>query len=395
MNVDLEAKFPYTPKGGKALVEELVKLGMTNEEFISLRPQKDRKGIKLWLSYCEGKIRDRSYFSDSGPHPLLYKRLLKLYAQLTSDPTSTKDSGAHHAYSGNSSSVGQWDAETIRPSTSHPTAIDNRKSVVPSLECQNIGDTLSSDTDEIEALWKAYLCSYGEPQVRTTLKEKWSSDPNVTQGRIQFEFPPSFQPGYIGPDFFGSSTRLIFLGYNPGEGRLATSQADDEVLGDWLKRFASATASFDDLCDFQSKHVVKWPIYRDKGIFRETDDSAIALLPKTERPSVRAVALLNLFPFKTVENKKPLSGSSSPNTSLKQHMWHYLIKPTLDLLAPKIIVHYPDADTYLSKLQDIRTNPTLIRAWHPSDYNVKAQRASLVKSWQSLADALRALDSSA
>src|SRR5438128_875446 len=112
---------------------------------------------------------------------------------------------------------------------------------------------------EIESLWRGYLRIYGEPQVRSALVERWPADPNVVQGRIEVNFPPTFQPGYIGPDFFGSRHRLVFLGCNPGEDTQATSRTDDEILGDWLKRFSGLQESLLSLSHFQADLVVKSP----------------------------------------------------------------------------------------------------------------------------------------
>ncbi len=47
----------------------------------------------------------------------------------------------------------------------------------------------------IETLWREYLQAYGEPQVRAELHRRWGGDANLTQERIQFNYPPTFQPG--------------------------------------------------------------------------------------------------------------------------------------------------------------------------------------------------------
>ncbi len=249
---------------------------------------------------------------------------------------------------------------------------------------------LSSAATGIESLWRAYLGIYGEPHARNSLIQRWPNDPNVGTARIQFEYPPAFQPGYVGPAYFTNPGRLVFLGYNPGEGSQAALRPGDQLLGDWLQRFARGDETLLTLSQFQASHIIKWPIYRGKGIFRETDDDAIALLPAPVRPSVQSVALLNLFPFKTVKNSKPLAGWGGPETSLKAHMWDRFVRPTLELLAPNVIVHYPDADSYAQSLSALPSKPTLVRAWHPSDYNLNAQRNGLAQSWQPLARALAA-----
>jgi hypothetical protein len=249
---------------------------------------------------------------------------------------------------------------------------------------------LSSATARIETLWRANLDVFGEPQVRESLLQHWSRDPNVAKGRIQLDFPPTFQPGYVGADYFNSRTRLVFLGYNPGEGSQPALRHFDDCLVERLRRFKDGDESLLTMSDFQARIIIKWPIYHDKGIFRETNESTIALLPAAVRPSVKSVALLNLFPFKTVKNKPPLAGSRDPETSMKAHMWDKFIRPTLDLLAPTIIVYYPAADSYKRNLSLIHSLPTLFRAWHPSDYNVRARRSDLSQSWQPLACELTA-----
>src|SRR5439155_25576310 len=123
----------------------------------------------------------------------------------------------------------------------------------------------------------------------------------------------------------------------------------------------------------------------------KTDDAAIALLPTAIRPSVRSVALLNVFPFKTVGNRNALAGWGNSDTSLKTHMWERLLKPTLELLAPRVIICHPDCDPYSTRLSTLPSRPSLVRVWHPSDYNVKAQRRALAGSWQPLAAVLEAL----
>lgn len=244
----------------------------------------------------------------------------------------------------------------------------------------------------IEDLWRAYLQIYGEPQVRAELPRRWGADANITQERVQFDFPPTFQPGYVGPAFFQADSGILFLGYNPGEGKLQSSQDEDKSLARELRAFAEGRTSLDELSKFQAGHLVRWPVYRAKGIFSETGDASISLLPAASRPSVQAVALLNLFPLKTVGNKKPLAGYGGNATSLKTHMWECLVKPTIEALAPKLVVRYPDSDSYASQLEQLESKPTVLRVWHPSDYNLSAQRSGLAASWSALANCLSAAE---
>lgn len=240
----------------------------------------------------------------------------------------------------------------------------------------------------IETLWRKYLQAYGEPQVRAELNRRWGGDANLTQERIQFGYPPTFQPGYVGPAYYETDAGILFLGYNPGEGKLQSSQNEDKTLVLELQAFAKGQASLAQFSQFQSSHIMKWPIYRGKGIFSGTGDELISLLPAAVRPSVESVALLNLFPLKTTGNKKPLAGYGGSTTSLKAHMWEYLVKPTIEALAPKLVVRYPDSDSYMSQLEQLKSKPRILRVWHPSDYNLSARRAELAESWLPLATCL-------
>ena len=65
-------------------------------------------------------------------------------------------------------------------------------------------------TETIEARWREYLRAYSDPQIRDRLQSNWRDDPNVVKGRIQFAYPLTFQPGYIGTRFFESYTRILF-----------------------------------------------------------------------------------------------------------------------------------------------------------------------------------------
>ncbi len=240
-------------------------------------------------------------------------------------------------------------------------------------------------TSKIALLWREYLQEYADPRIQSILRTNWSSDPNIVQGRIQFGYPPTFQPGYIGKRFFESRSRILFIGYNPGEGRRQASQDEDIALARQLTAFAEGHLSFTQLSDFLGTHVIKWPIYREKGIFSETGDASISLLPEALRPSVFSVALLNLFPFKTVGNRSPLTGRGGSGASLKTHMWERFVKPTIQNLAPRFIIRYPDSDQYVAHLGKLESQPHIVRVWHPSDYNLSAQREKLTKSWLPLA----------
>jgi hypothetical protein len=80
----LEKKFPCTPSGSLALANELVAAGMTNDKFLALRPQKDRKGINIYIRYCKDMIknpRGRGFQLD-GNNAILHSRMLRHYVDL-------------------------------------------------------------------------------------------------------------------------------------------------------------------------------------------------------------------------------------------------------------------------------------------------------------------------
>jgi len=244
------------------------------------------------------------------------------------------------------------------------------------------------NTATIEALWREYLQTFAEPRVKSELQSRWGGDLNVVQGRIQFSNPPTFQPGYVGSHFVKSRTRILFIGNNPAESKLRSSQEDDKTYAKQLSAFADGNLSFMQLSDFQAGQIVNWPIYREKGIFSETGGTRIALLPADLRPSVRSVALLNPFPFRTVGNKKPLAGYGGGSASLKVHMWECLVRPTIEALAPNFIIRYPRSDEYHPQLEQLRSKPRVVRVLHPGDRNLRAQREKLAESWSTLAELL-------
>ena len=139
------------------------------------------------------------------------------------------------------------------------------------------------EVSAIESLWRSYLNRYGTAGVRTELAQRWRTDPNVSKGRIQLCYPPTFQPGFVGSNFYRADCRILFLGYNPGEGKLQGSRADDKDLTLELEAFANGRTSLAQLSQFQANHMLKWPIYCGKGIFSDTDDSRISLLARAKR----------------------------------------------------------------------------------------------------------------
>src|SRR5439155_3602485 len=69
---------------------------------------------------------------------------------------------------------------------------------------------------ELEGLWREYARRFSQDHIKNELKRSWPNDPNIVPDRIEFSHPPTFQPGYVGPHFFSSPCRVLFLGQNPG-----------------------------------------------------------------------------------------------------------------------------------------------------------------------------------
>lgn len=84
MTDDLEKRFPCTPSGSLALVQALVAAGMTNDKFLALRPQKDQKGINIYIRYCKDMSKNPGSrgFRANGANAILHSRMIKYYADL-------------------------------------------------------------------------------------------------------------------------------------------------------------------------------------------------------------------------------------------------------------------------------------------------------------------------
>ena len=129
--------------------------------------------------------------------------------------------------------------------------------------------------------------------------------------------------------------------------------------------------------------MLQWKVFKNKGIFLESGDDRIKLLPTDLRPSIYAVSYVNAFPFKTVGNSKPL------RSPFRAHVWQEYVQPLIELLRPTIIVRFPESDDLESELRSISGVTTVTRVWHPSDYNVNTRPAEVQESWQAIIDVLR------
>jgi len=219
---------------------------------------------------------------------------------------------------------------------------------------------------------------FQDPNLQQSLHARWPNDINVAD-RISYRYPPTFQPGFVGTQY-GNAPSIAFLGYNPGEGSNEEAIVEDKIFSLRLRDFADGKLLFSEYNSFLAGHVFQWNIYRDMGIFQEHGDSTLSLLPPDLRPSVHSVALLNAFPFKTRDNKRPLRRSA-----LATALWNEFTFPTLKTLAPDIIVHYPDSVHLAPSLRQITKH--VVQVWCPS-YNAMVRPRELKAAWHNLVDAM-------
>jgi len=134
--------------------------------------------------------------------------------------------------------------------------------------------------------------------------------------------------------------------------------------------------------------MLRWPVFRGKGIFRESGAARMSLLDDDVRPSVEEVGYVNYFPLKTSANSHPL------NSSFRQRVWTMYVARLLELLAPAVIV--PMGVSWCSgrvedELRGSAGSPAVFPVWHPSDRNVNARPRELQDSWRSLSAYLHGL----
>jgi hypothetical protein len=233
----------------------------------------------------------------------------------------------------------------------------------------------------IEKLWRQALTTYQEAGLEEHLKAKWSGDPNVTQ-RITYDYPPTFQPGYVGRHYFEGRRRIVLLGQNPGPGR----KADDEdlVYRPGLEAFARGETSFQALNESLALRVVKWGVFAEKGIFREGRAGRAALLAEDVRPSIHEISYVNHFPFKILHT------SGRPRkTSFQKHVWETYVWQVLKHLEPTVIIRYPWSNGVHAQLQTLVGSSAVLRVWHPSKFNYGRRYKGLVESWRAVSEHLR------
>ena len=57
--------------------------------------------------------------------------------------------------------------------------------------------SMGENQTSVEELWRQALHTYHQEGLYEHLSEEWPGDGNVT-GRISYEYPPTFQPEYVG-----------------------------------------------------------------------------------------------------------------------------------------------------------------------------------------------------
>jgi len=232
--------------------------------------------------------------------------------------------------------------------------------------------------EAVALLWQEWLGCFHQLDLKENLLSRWPGDRNATE-RISYDFPPVFQPGYVGT-CFGQQPRVVFVGYNPGHGTSRRAVEEDKVLMQKLADFADGRLNFQDYNDFLADQIFLWNIYGGMGIFREDNSPALSLIPEPLRPSVTTVGLLNAFPFKTRANERPLWKSK-----LAIELWRNFTLPVIRLLQPEIVVHYPDISWCSRDLKALGCK--IIQVWHPS-FNSRTRPKALAETWRPLVETL-------
>jgi hypothetical protein len=242
--------------------------------------------------------------------------------------------------------------------------------------------SIPAKQDEVEELWRRALQEYRQEGLRERLSEKWPYDANVN-ARISYDYPPTFQPGYVGPRYFASRHRVVLIGQNPGEGSDAFSVAKNVDYQAELEAFAQGSAGFEELNHLVAEHHLAWRIYEGKGIFRKGGAGRMALLDEDVRLSIAEVAIANWFPFKTCRNRTPFK------TPFRQHVWTTYLLKLVELLAPTLVVPMGAwcGAREAEELRALAGSPKVIRVQHPSARNPQ----DLQKSWTPLSSYLRGL----
>jgi hypothetical protein len=98
----------------------------------------------------------------------------------------------------------------------------------------------------IEGLWRETLQTYREEGLEERLTDEWPDDGNVND-RIAYGYPPTFQPGHVGPRYFAVERRIVLVGQNPGEGSDPVSKRMNLEYQFKLEAFVREEVGFEDL----------------------------------------------------------------------------------------------------------------------------------------------------
>lgn len=232
----------------------------------------------------------------------------------------------------------------------------------------------------IEALWRGALERYAQSDLRGTLQRHWKEDANLK--KISYDFPPTFQPGYVGTEYAVASPRILFLVRNPGTGLSPEKIEKNKHYADMLEAFARGKTRFAELNTFIADEILNWDVYARKGIFRESNDSEIDLLRPGNRPSVQNVSILNSFPFKTLK-----SDTEPQRTEFWWNVWNTYVYVLVELLRPDVLVvcfsSLPKKKSRLHLIQSCGRDG-VIPVLHPGNRNLRCCREKLKGSWQRL-----------
>lgn len=240
----------------------------------------------------------------------------------------------------------------------------------------------------VEELWRRALSEYREEQLSERLSTAWPGDGNVAE-RITCEYPPTFQPGYVGPRYFAQRHRIVMVGQNPGEGSDPVSRGRDSEYRAKLEAYLQEQTDFEDLNTLIASHMLRWDVFVGKGIFRENGSGRITLLDEDVRPSIHDISYVNYLPFKTSGNRSPLK--TSP---FRRHIWAAYVGYMVGVLEPTVVVPLGSwcTGSVEAELRALPGSPEVMRVWHPSTYNVNTRPLELRATWEPLSRYLRALD---
>jgi hypothetical protein len=229
--------------------------------------------------------------------------------------------------------------------------------------------------EAVEELWRQALRAYRQEGLRERLSEEWPGD-RIVDELLAYEYPPTFQPGYVGPSYFASGRGIALMGQNPGEGRGPASIEMNRPYLAGLEAFTAGDIGFEDVNRLVASHMLRWRAFTGKGIFREGGWSGLSLLDPDVRPSIDDIAYVNAFPFKTVGDQPPWKNPWK--TSLfRRHVWTTYVARLLERLAPTVIVPMGAwGRSVEAELRGLAGSPHVIRVQHPSARNPQDLQAS-------------------